>query len=85
MIKKMTLEELARMTANGFAAMEKHFDQTASKSDLDELATKKDLADVKEELQTDIKRIGNVPLGLERRLDRVEDDLRLVKTKVGIR
>ncbi len=91
MKKKMTIEDLARITAHGFSAMEKHFDER-----FDEMATKVELEQVKEEmatnlekvkeeLQKDIASINRLPARLERRLDVVEDDLRVVKTKVGIR
>ncbi|MDO8594172.1 MAG: hypothetical protein Q7R93_01515 [bacterium] len=98
MKEKTTLEELARMTANGFSSMERRFDEVATKLELKEvkeelqteLQTVKaelqtELQTVKTELQKDIAVVQRLPESVGRRLDRVEDDVRLVKTKVGMR
>ena len=76
--KKITTEELAVMIKRGF-------DETAKKVDMEarfeETATKQDVADIRR----DITRIENILIeGLQRRLERVEDDMRLVKTKARI-
>jgi hypothetical protein len=43
------------------------------------------LKNTKEELQSDIAGISRIPEGLGRRVDRTEDDIRLIKTNAGMR
>lgn len=83
MKRKTTIDDLAVMIKRGF-------DDTVTKADLQ--AVKKELKeDISRlereiaELRDDVSRLTPLPAGIERRLDRVEDDMRLVKTKVGIR
>ena len=66
-----------------FDDMEARFDEVATKEELTEV--KKELQKDIAELRTDVTRIGHLPESLGRRADRLEDDIRLVKTKVGIR
>lgn len=84
---KMAIEDLARITANGFASMDKRFEAIettmATKVELQEV--REDLRKTKEELQKDIAHIQRFPASLGRRVDHVEDDIRLIKTKVGLR
>lgn len=62
-----------------FADIDKRLNGTATKNDI--IRLEKEI----EKLDQNISHIGYLPIGIERRLDRVEDDLRVVKTKVGIR
>ncbi len=58
------------------------------KRGFDETATKQDILQLKEEIaemHDEIALIERLPVSVERRLDLVEDDMRQVKTKVGIR
>ncbi len=74
----VTVDALARITANGFSRVDKRFDEMEKRFD-DKLET------VKEELQSDIASVNHLPERLEHRMDTLYDDMRLVKTKVGIR
>jgi len=62
------------------------FDETATKQDVEEIRSelselKGDIADLKK----DVTRIENILVGgLSRRVERLEDDMRLVKTKARI-
>ncbi len=68
-----TVEKLAISVKHGF-------DETAKQVDLDALT--KDVA----ELGTKVTRIKNVLIGgQDRRLYKIEDDIRVIKTKVGIK
>ena len=58
--------------------MEASFDELERRFD-DKLET------VKKELKEDIAHIQSLPASLGRRVDHLEDDVRLVKTKAGIR
>lgn len=83
--KKVTTEELAIMIKRGFdetattVAMDARFAETASKQDIVRL--EKEIT----ELRTDIAHVSRLPASLGRRVDHLEDDMRLVKTKAGIR
>ena len=57
----------------------KHFAEIEKR--LDETTTKKDI----EDLRKDISFVQSMPARLDRRVELLEDDMRLVKTKVGIR
>ena len=95
MKKKMTIEDLARITAKGFEGVDRHLaeiekrlggvegrlEETATKKDIAEMATKKDIAG----LHYDISVVQSMPARLDRRVDLLEDDMRLVKTKVGMK
>ena len=85
--KSITIEVLAGMVKRGF-------DETAKKADVDtrfdetEKTIKQEVARLEKEiadLHEDVAHLTQLPASIERRLDRVEDDMRLVKTKVGIR
>jgi|GEM_PF-5924464 hypothetical protein len=75
--KNVTLEKLAAIVKRGF-------DETAKKADMDARFDEK-LKNTKEELQSDIAGISRIPEGLGRRVDRTEDDIRLIKTNAGMR
>ncbi|MEK7208603.1 MAG: hypothetical protein AAB699_03610 [Patescibacteria group bacterium] len=86
MAKKTTLETLDKKIdtvsdlVEALAVSVKHgFGETAKQVDLDEL--KGDVG----ELKTQVNRIESRISGYDNRLDRVVDDIRLVKTKVGMR
>lgn len=92
MKKNLTIEDLAIMVKRGFDETAKKVDVDARfekiEARLDKTATKDDIVRLEKEitkLDQNISHIGYLPIGIERRLDRVEDDLRIVKTKVGIR
>lgn len=90
--KRITIDELAIMVKRGF-------DETAKKVDMEarfaETATKEDIAALQAdivrlekeiaELRQDIAQINRLPSVLVHRVDRMEDDIRLIKTKVGMR
>ncbi|MEK7208015.1 MAG: hypothetical protein AAB699_00525 [Patescibacteria group bacterium] len=88
--KSITIEVLAGMVKRGF-------DETARKADMDARfdAVDKELASVKSDikrlekeiadLREDMAFVNKLPASLERRVERMEDDLRLIKTKIGIR
>lgn len=90
--KKITIEDLAVMIKHGF-------DETAKKDDvnarfekietrLETTATKTDIARLEKEiaeLRHDLGFVQSMPARLERRMDTLEDGLRLVKTKLGMR
>lgn len=89
---RVTIEELAGMIKRGFdatatkAAMEARFAEVETR--FDETATKEDIARLEreiKELREDMAHLTRVPFTLERRVDHVEDDIRLIKTKVGMR
>lgn len=88
-----------KTTIEGLAVMVKHgFDETAKKVDMDarfekiedrleKTATKSDIARLEKEIagpRHDLGFIQSMPARLERRMDTLEDGLRLVKTKLGM-
>lgn len=77
--KKITIEGLAQITAKGFGEMDKRFDKTATKLDIERLE-----AEINE-LRRDIAFVQSMPARLERRVDALEDGLRIVKTKLRMR
>lgn len=88
--KKITLEELAAMVKRGFdeaaKAANARFDETVTRADI--VSLKADIARLEKEiaeLREDIAHLKQIPFTLERRIDRMEDDIRLIKTKVGVR
>src|SRR5258706_13160087 len=79
--KRMTLDELARMVKEGF-------DQTASKADMERgfaaVGTRLDRVEGRlEDIDTRLSTVER--LLTSSRIDRIEDDLRVLKTKAGIR
>ncbi len=75
--KKITIEDLARMIAEGFR-------QTATKVELGELRS--ELGEVKQELREVSERVRVVEsLLTSNRIERIEDDMRRVKTILKIR
>ncbi|MEK7169683.1 MAG: hypothetical protein AAB767_00150 [Patescibacteria group bacterium] len=73
MTKTITIDDLAVMVKKGF-------DETAKRVNLDALT--KDVA----ELSTKVTRIENILIRAhDNRIYKVEDDIRLIKTKVGIK
>ncbi len=86
MAKKMTIEDLAVMVKRGF-------DDTASKRDVKLVDDRLDKVDDRlqkiekevKELREDLAFVTRLPASVERRVDRMEDDIRLIKTKVGLR
>ncbi|PIQ68705.1 MAG: hypothetical protein COV91_02740 [Candidatus Taylorbacteria bacterium CG11_big_fil_rev_8_21_14_0_20_46_11] len=72
MPKIMTIDDLAVMVKRGF-------DETAKQVDLNEL--KEDVSELRKQVNRIEARMG----GYDNRLDLVVDDVRLVKTKVGIK
>ncbi len=78
-------EDLARAVAAGFRGVDKRFDEMEKRFDGKLETVKEELQTVKEELQSDIATINRLPAHLEHRVDVLYDDMRLVKTKVGIR
>jgi len=99
--EKITIDDLATLMKQGFARVDKKMDERFAKAEkdtdrkIDDLATmvqngfmsaREDLLVVKAELKNDISRLENVVMGnYERRLERVEDNVRLLKTKAGIK
>ena len=95
--KRITIDELAGMIKRGFDAtatkadmetrfadMETRFDKTEQ----DIAGLKQDIARLEKEiaeLRQDILHINRLPSVVVRRIDRMEDDIRLIKTKVGMR
>lgn len=69
---RMTIDDLAVMVKRGF-------DETAKQVDLDEL--KEDVGELRKQVNRVEVRIG----GYDNRLDHVVDDVRLLKTKAGLR
>ena len=90
--RQVTIDELAGMIKRRFGA-------TATKADIearfaevdtrfDRAAAKEDIARLErevKELRGDIAHLNRVPFALEQRVGRMEDDIRLIKTKVGMR
>ena len=73
MTKTITIDDLAVMVKKGF-------DETEKRVNLDALT--KDVA----ELSTKVTRIENILIRAhDNRIYKVEDDIRLIKTKVGIK
>ena len=81
--KNITINELAVMVKRGFDETAKNldvrFDETATKQDI--LRLEKEIASLRE----DIAHGNRIPASLGHRVDRAEDDIRLIKTKVGMR
>ncbi len=71
--EKMTIEDLARITKNGF-------DTTATKQEMREVNDRLDKMDGR------LDKMENLLLRAhENRIEKLEDNMRLVKTKIGIR
>ncbi len=69
----MTIEDLARITKNGF-------DTTATKQEMREVNDRLDKMDGR------LDKMENLLLRAhENRIEKLEDNMRLVKTKIGIR
>lgn len=87
MQKKVTLRSLDKKidkvsdTVETLAgAVKRGFDATASKTDVEELKT--DVAEVKDRLH----RVENILVGgITNRVEDLEDDVRILKTRAGIR
>ena len=76
MPRKMSVDDLAVMIARGF-------DATATKADLAKLHAEVNQRFTKMEQRFD--RVENILLrAQDNRLDRLEDDVRVIKTKVGV-
>ena len=74
--KETTIDQLARMVQKGF-------ESTASKEDLRELRT--DFDGRFEIMQKRLDRIENLLItSIDRRFERIEDTIRLVKTKLRL-
>ena len=68
--KKMTIEDLAVMTKNAFDRIDRRFDKMDERFD---------------KVEARLDRIENLLIrGLENRMDRVEDKVRVVETKLKI-
>lgn len=88
--KHITIDDLAGMIKRGFDATATKVDMEARFTD-----TAKDIAGLKQdiarlekeiaELRQDIAHLNRIPFALEQRVTRMEDDIRLIKTKVGMR
>jgi len=73
--KGTTTDDLARMVQKGFDGVDKKLEKTA---------TKEDLASTEAKLETRLDGIENLLLrALENRIERLEDDMRVVKTTLG--
>lgn len=97
--KKITIEDLAVMIKHGFDETAKkddvnaRFDEVDARFEkietrLETTATKTDIARLEKEiaeLRHDLGFVQSMPVRLERRMDTLEDGLRLVKTKLGMR
>ena len=80
--KKVTIEDLAGMVQGGFSEMQDKF----SAMDDRFLAMEDQITAVKTELKNDLARLENIMMGnYERRLEKVEDNVRVLLTKVGIK
>jgi predicted nucleic acid-binding Zn-ribbon protein len=91
--KTITIDELAVMIKRGF-------DETASKTGFLRLEediniVKEDVVKIRDDtarlekeivgLRKDIEHLNRIPFSLEQPVTRMEDDIRLIKTKVGMR
>jgi hypothetical protein len=81
--KEITLDDLAVMVKRGF-------DETAKKVDLINLTERvgnieKELKKEINEVRHDISLISALPARLEHRVDVLYDDMRLVKTQIGLK
>ena len=84
--KNMTLDNLAIMVAKGF-------EETATKKDIADMATKQDIKELKKELKKDIsgldERLSRVEMKLDRALfkeiDRLEGLIRQLAKKVNVK
>lgn len=97
--KKTTIDDLAVMVKHGFdetakkADMDARFDGMETRlakveARLEKTATKADIEQLEKEialLRYDLGFVQSMPARLERRMDTLEDGLRLVKTKLGMR
>ncbi len=80
--KKITIEDLAAMTQRGFAGVDEKFTGTDNK--IEGLRTEMNTRF--NEINTRFDRIENLLLRAhENRLDRIEDDIRVLKTLAGKR
>lgn len=78
--EKMTIEDLARITKNGF-------DTTATKQEMREVNDRLDKMDGRlDKMDSRLDKMENLLLRAhENRIEKLEDNMRLVKTKIGIR
>ncbi|HEY4508406.1 MAG TPA: hypothetical protein VJJ55_01990 [Candidatus Paceibacterota bacterium] len=98
--KRITIDELAGMIKCGFDATATKADIIRLDGDIvglkkDVYILKQDIAALKvdiarlekeiAELRQDILHVNRLPSVVVRRIDRMEDDIRLIKTKVGMR
>lgn len=68
MPKKLTIDDLAAMVKRGFDAVDKRFDQTATKEDLNQFATKEDLHALEQKMDAGF-------FAVNRRIDLLHEDL----------
>ena len=80
--KRITIEDLARMVANGFSRVDKRLD--AIEDTMTGMATKVDLAELEEKIEKGFDRLDRQFGGHDRIIDRLQDDMRLVKTKLKL-
>jgi hypothetical protein len=76
--KRMTLDVLARMVQNGFKDVDVRFNAVDARFE----SLEKKVDDGFEKVDIRLTKIENGHIG---RIERLEDDMRVVKTKIGIR
>jgi len=80
--KKVTIEDLAIMTQKGFFGMDKKFEGVDKKIE----GVDKKIEGLKNEMNNRFDKIENILIRAhENRLDKIEDDIRVLKTLVGKR
>lgn len=63
------IDDLAQITARGFASMDKRFENTASKKDMKEISD----------------RLDRIEFSQGRRIEILEDKVRIIAEKIGLR
>ena len=80
MPKKVTIEDLAQITARGFEGIQKDM---ATKDDLKQLATKAELAEIKEDLENIELKIGHLAYTFD--VKDLKKRVTVLEHKVGVK